>query len=186
MQEGIPRFKTIVTDFSKDSIKDIIHGKPVFAYELVDKDTDKVNTLVGVRFWVEMYDVEKIAKFLTWIARNMDIAVTPFTELGSGCTTPFSYAINKICNGVFNEQCLEELHNNGYTDLCVKQIHAVGHGIFMWVRIHVELHGYTQISRTYTLTGRIFIVTDTYGKFNQVQKELLKYVDRPPELVRPM
>ena len=182
----MPWFREVRTEFSRDSIREIAHGRPIFAYELVDKDTDKVNTLVGVRFWIEMYDADKIAVFLSWIMRNMDIAVTPFTEMTQGCTTPFSYAVKKICNGVFNEQCLEELHRNGYTDLCVKQIHATGNGVFLWVRVHVELHGYVKINMTYSLTGRVFLVVDSYGKFNQIQKELLKYVDRPPELVRPM
>jgi hypothetical protein len=36
------------------------------------------------------------------------------------------------------------------------------------------------------MRGRIFLVVNTYGKFNEKQKELLALIDDNPELVRPM
>ncbi len=186
MDTRTPRFRIITTEFSREGIKAVASGRPIFAYELVDTDTDKpMNTTIGLRYYVRIIGMQ-VARLLTWITQNMNYVTIPIHVTYDGIMS-FSNAVELYCNKLDNS-CIKVLYDkyNRSTDdrtRPVKVIYGVGHGIYIHalVSVIIEENDVTPI-----LSGTVFIVVDTYGGFNERQVEFMRLIRKTPELVRPM
>ncbi len=158
------------------------------------RKADKVNTLVGVRYWIESNNTKYIARLLTWVTNNLNYVVVTFPEETDNCPHGLQKAVKESCLdpkwSLTGFHCIQRVIARYNTiEFCAKRVYGVGHGIFLWLFIRLyqpfeERDRYPQ--KAFTIRGRIFFVVDTYKGLNEKQKELMKLIDDNPELVRPM
>ncbi len=143
-----------------------------------------MHSLIGLRYRVQAEGWD-VGELLTWIVRNMDYVVVP-SDVDRDGILSFSNAVHWLCKSL-DKSCIETLyeHYKGNIDNTVrpvKTIYAVGHGIFIWIDINVKVNE----DGVYPMaSGIAYVMVDTYGQFNQVQRELTAFIKRMPESIKP-